>query len=95
MPINAPPPSGYAPVTLVTRDGQRIRGAKKNEDAFSIQIMDTRGRIQGYLKADLRQVIDDKVSLMPDFAPAVLSDRDLNDLVSYLTTLRAAAGSVP
>jgi mono/diheme cytochrome c family protein len=95
MPINAPPPSGYAPVTLVTRDGQRIRGAKKNEDAFSIQIMDMRGRIQGYSKADLRQVIDDSVSLMPDFGTAILSDHDLNDLVSYLSTLRAPAANLP
>ena len=39
---------GYEPVTLVTRDGERIRGVKKNEDEFSIQIMDTRERLQGY-----------------------------------------------
>jgi putative heme-binding domain-containing protein len=45
---------GYQPVTLVTRSGQRIRGVKKNEDAFSIQIMDTRERLQGYSKADRR-----------------------------------------
>lgn len=95
MPINAPPPSGYAPVTLVFRNGQRIRGAKKNEDAFSIQIMDTHGRIQGYLKSDLRQVIEDKVSLMPDFPPALLSDQDLNDLASYLSTLRPQGEVLP
>jgi mono/diheme cytochrome c family protein len=95
MPINAPPPSGYAPVTLVTRDGQRIRGTKKNEDAFSIQIMDTRGRLQGYLKSDLRETIDEKVSLMPDFTPALLSEHDLNDLLKYLGTLRGPTGNTP
>ena len=41
---------GYQAVTIVTRDGQRIRGVKKNEDEFSIQIMDMRERLQGYLK---------------------------------------------
>ncbi len=44
---------GYQPVTIVTKDGQRVRGARKNEDAYSIQIMDTRERLQGYVKADL------------------------------------------
>jgi cytochrome c oxidase cbb3-type subunit III len=95
MPINALPPSGYAPVTLVTRDGKRIRGTKKNEDAFSIQIMDMSGRIQGYLKADLRELIDEKTSLMPDFGPTALSEHDLNDLLSYLATLRAPVGKIP
>ena len=50
-------PPAYESVTLVTRDGQKIRGVKKNEDPFSIQIMDMRERIQGYLKSDLQQVI--------------------------------------
>jgi alcohol dehydrogenase (cytochrome c) len=44
-------------VTLVARDGQRIYGERKNEDAFSIQIADARGRLQGYLKSELREVI--------------------------------------
>ena len=51
-------PTGCRPatraVTLVTKDGQKIRGVKKNEDVFSIQVMDTRERIQGYLKSSLR-----------------------------------------
>src|SRR5688500_12702986 len=33
-------PAGYEAVTLVTKDGQKIRGVKKNEDTFFIQIMD-------------------------------------------------------
>ena len=78
----------YETVTLVTKDGQRIRGTKKNEDAFSIQIMDTRERIQGYLKPDLKDVIYEKESLMPVFGTGRLNDNDLNDLVGYLSSLR-------
>ena len=80
-------------VTLVTRSGERIRGTKKNEDVFSIQIMDLRERIQGYLKADLREVIYEKESLMPVFAQGRLSDNDLVDLVGYLTSLKGPAES--
>jgi len=79
---------GYDTVTLVTRDGQRIRGAKKNEDTFSIQIMDQRERIQGYLRADLQDVVYEKASLMPAYGQERLSDSDLNDLIGYLGTLR-------
>jgi putative heme-binding domain-containing protein len=78
----------YETVTLVTKDGQRIRGTKKNEDVFSIQVMDTRERIQGFLKSSLQDVIYEKASLMPEYGPSRLNDNDLNDLVGYLTTLR-------
>jgi len=79
---------GYETVTLVTKDGQRIRGTKKNEDVFSIQVMDQRERLQGYLKSDLKDVIYEKDSLMPVFTGERLNDRDLTDLVGYLTSLR-------
>jgi putative heme-binding domain-containing protein len=83
-------PPAYETVTLVTKDGQRIRGTKKNEDVFSIQMMDTRERIQGNLKADLKEVIYEKESLMPAFTAARLNDSDLNDLVGYLSSLRGS-----
>jgi putative heme-binding domain-containing protein len=82
--------AGYEPVTIVTRDGQRVQGARKSEDAFSIQIMDTHERLQGYLKSNVREVVRDKTSLMPDFGPDRLSAQDLDDVVAYLATFRAA-----
>jgi len=82
---------GYEPVTLVTKSGERIRGVRKNEDEFSIQIMDTRERLQGYLKSNLTEITLDKQSVMPVYPADRLSDRDLDDLVRYLTTLRGTA----
>jgi len=81
--------SGFEPVTLVTRDGQQIRGARKSEDPFSIQIMDTHERLQGYLKTDLRDVTRDTTSLMPDYGADRLNEQDLDDLLGFLATLRA------
>jgi putative heme-binding domain-containing protein len=83
-------PPTYETVTIVTKDGQRIRGTKKNEDVFSIQIMDVRERIQGYSKSELQDVQYETASLMPAFGPGRLNDSDLNDLVGYLSTLRGA-----
>jgi len=83
-------PPAFETVTVVTKDGQRIRGAKKNEDVFSIQVMDVRERIQGFVKANLQEVIYEKDSLMPAFGPGRLSESDLNDVVGYLSSLRGA-----
>jgi len=82
---------GYQPVTLVTSSGHRFHAVKKNEDAFSIQIMDTSGRIRGYRKAELEYLHDDDTSLMPDFGADRLPDPDLKNLVAFLGTLRAEA----
>jgi len=83
----AAPLAGTAPaerphvLTLVTRDGRQIRGERRNEDAFSIQIADRRGRLQGYLKANLRDILrgdaaseartDGRASAVSDAVPGV------------------------
>ena len=80
----------FETVTLVTKDGQRIRGAKKTEDVFSIQVMDARERLQGYLKSSLQEVVYEPASLMPAYPASRLNDNDLTDLIGYLSTLRSA-----
>ena len=80
--------AGFEPVTLTPQTGQPIRGVKKNEDLFSVQIMDTRERIQGYEKDKMKSVQNDTKSAMPIFGPDSLSDSDLDDLLRYLQTLR-------
>jgi len=82
-------PAGYQPVTLVTRDGRRIRAIRKSEDAFSIQIMDTGGHLRGYLKADLREVVRETTPLMPAFGLDRLSNEELADVLTFLSTSRA------
>jgi len=79
---------GYEAVTVVTHDGQRIRGVKKNEDEFSIQIVDMRERLQGYLKANLTEILTEPRTVMPAYSAEQLNDRALDDLLQYLTTLR-------
>src|SRR6185436_8743712 len=71
---------GYQAVTLTRNDGRQVRGTRKNEDAYSIQIMDTSEQLQGYRKSDLKTVVAEKKSLMQDFAAARVSNRDLADL---------------
>jgi hypothetical protein len=65
-----------------------VRGAVKSEDAFSIQIVDTEQRLQGYIKADLKTVVREEESLMPQFNRRRLSARELDDVLTYLGSLR-------
>ena len=79
---------GYEAVTVVTRDDQRIRGVKKNEDEFSIQIIGMRERLQGYLKANLTEILNEPRTVMPAYSAEQLNDRALDDLLQYLSALR-------
>jgi putative heme-binding domain-containing protein len=79
---------GYEPVTLTPQTGQPIYGVKKNEDLFSVQIMDTSERIQGYEKDKMKAVENGTRSAMPAFSSNRLNDTDLDDLLRYLQTLR-------
>lgn len=86
---------GYQAVTIVTLDGRTITGTVKNEDAFSIRIMDTHEELRGFLKSDIRSVTADAHSLMPDFDGARLDARALDDLLRFLGTLRPVPAAQP
>ena len=58
---------------------------KKNEDEFSIQIVDMRERLQGFLKANLTEILTEPRTVMPSYSAAQLNDRALDDLLRYLT----------
>jgi cytochrome c oxidase cbb3-type subunit 3 len=78
----------YQTVTVVTRDGQQITGALRNEDTFSIQLMDPDEQLRLFLKKDLRQVDHTRESLMPAFGEGMISREELWDLLAYLSSLR-------
>jgi putative heme-binding domain-containing protein len=80
--------AGFEPVTITPANGQPIHGVKKNEDLFSVQIMDSRERIQGYEKDSVKTVVDETRSAMPIYGPDRLNEHDLDDLLRYLQTLR-------
>lgn len=84
----------FAPTTLTAANGERIQGVKKNEDLFSIQVVDLGGRIQGFQKETLQELNVSMSSMMPAFSNEMLSDAGLEDLVSYLVTLRGYDAAV-
>jgi putative heme-binding domain-containing protein len=81
-------PIGFETVTVVTRDGRRIRGTRKNEDTFSVQLMTLTEELRSFLKRDVTEVAPETLSLMPAYGVERMSDDALADLVSYLRTLK-------
>jgi cytochrome c oxidase cbb3-type subunit 3 len=81
-------PLVYDTVTIVLKDGKKVIGIAKNEDTFSVQLMDTDQRLRFFLKSDVKDVIHERKSLMPAYADQVISAAELQDLLAYLEHLR-------
>jgi len=82
-------PLVYDTVTVVTADGHKMVGVARNEDTFSIQLIDTSQHLQFFLKKNLREVTHERKSLMPAYSEDMLKPAELQDLVAYLEGLRA------
>jgi cytochrome c oxidase cbb3-type subunit 3 len=80
-------PVRYQTVTVVTNDGQRITGVRKNEDSFSVQLMTQKEELRAFLKQDVRDVIHEQTSLMPAYSEKMLNNNDMQDLLAFLESL--------
>jgi mono/diheme cytochrome c family protein len=47
-----------------------------------------RERLQGYLKANLTEILNEPRTVMPAYSAEQLNDRALDDLLQYLSALR-------
>lgn len=80
-----PPQEGYIPVEVTTRTGQVIRGVAKNEDPFSIDVLDLNGKLHLFTKEELRGVVHEPESLMPHNLDKTLSPTEFQDLMAMLS----------
>src|SRR5438093_6419997 len=76
-------------VVVQTRDGREIRGLRRNEDTFSLQMMDSAEQFHLLDKKMLAEVRHEETSLMPDDYGRRLSAAEIENVVAYLKTLRA------
>jgi len=74
------------PVTVVvkTRDGKEIRGVRRNEDTFSLQMVDAAGQLHLLDKLQLASLTVENKSLMPDDFATRLTAAEIDGLVAYL-----------
>ncbi|HEV3305198.1 MAG TPA: c-type cytochrome [Candidatus Sulfotelmatobacter sp.] len=80
-------PQEYETITVVTADGKQIKGVALNEDNFSVQIMDTSEQIYLLDKDKLRSFQKSRESMMPQYNPDILSEKDLDEIVAYLISV--------
>ena len=80
-------PLVYDTVTVVTKSGETVKGVAKDEDTFSIQMMDMGQQLRVFSKKDLAEVKHERVSLMPAYSEEQLSGDQLRDVVAYLESL--------
>lgn len=72
-------------VTILTRDEELIQGRRLNEDTFTVQVIDAKGKLRSLEKADLVRF---ELAQSPTHRPTRLSEDEVADLVAYLLTLR-------
>lgn len=79
----------YLPVEAVQRPGARtVRGYRVNESTFVILVRDESGAVHSFDKSQLDQLVKRfGQSLMPSYHD-VFTDREVDDLIAYLITLR-------
>ena len=81
-------PLVYDTVTVILRNGERLTGVAKNEDTFTVQLLDTNQQLHLLQKRDLKEVLHERKSLMPAYSEKMISPAELLDLLAYLETLR-------
>ena len=88
---------GGGPAVIVARtpDGREIRGVRRNEDTFTVQMVDVDGQLHLLDKSRLASVVALTQSLhRPDYA-STLPAGDITNLVAYLRTLNGAVSATP
>jgi cytochrome c oxidase cbb3-type subunit III len=76
---------GYQSVRVTTLKGEVVSGMAKNEDGFSIQILDEKGKLHLFSKDELRGIAREKVSVMPRDIDKRLTADEFRDLVAMLS----------
>jgi cytochrome c oxidase cbb3-type subunit III len=80
----------YLMFRAVDKDGHVVEGIRVGEDSFTIVLKDSSGKFHGLWKPDLRSLEKEPgKSFMPSYRDS-LSGAQLDDVVSYLASLRGA-----
>jgi hypothetical protein len=71
---------------VITRDGQTITGALRNQDSSSLQLLGTDSALHVFNRDELREVFYDPKSLIPtDYDKRLLLPDEFQDLLAFLS----------
>lgn len=76
---------GFDGVTVTLRDGTAIKGVARNNNNYSIQVLDAKGKLHLLSKEAVRETEFRKGSLMPGDYAKRLSAAEIADVLAYLS----------
>ncbi len=77
--------SGYRRAIVTTPSGEKIQGIVRNEDNFSVQLLDEEGTFHFFHKSELKAFEYSEEPYMPSDYGKRLTPAEVDDLVSFLT----------
>jgi putative heme-binding domain-containing protein len=80
--------SGYEPILVVTKDGRFIAGVLKQEDATTVEVVDSQAEVHRIAKGEIQQKTPQKTSLMPENFREILTVEEFHDILAFLLTLQ-------
>jgi cytochrome c oxidase cbb3-type subunit 3 len=84
--ITKPSGTSRGGVAVTTRDGQNFSGVLRNEDNFSLQLQTRDGVFHLFVKSDVADVAHQAEPLMPSDYGSLLSQGEIDDLMSYMVS---------
>lgn len=87
--------SGYSSILILTNDGERLSGTKKEDTDEHFLLGLPNGDFKKILKSDVKKFKIMKKSIMPGNFAEVLSIDDFHNLMAYVQTLTGAAPAEP
>jgi len=76
---------GFEAVSVTMRDGTHLRGIAKNHDNYSIQLLDSAGKLHLVARADTGKIEISERSLMPDDFARRLTAEETRDVLAFLS----------
>jgi putative heme-binding domain-containing protein len=86
--------NGNRAATVTYRDGKTVTGRLLNHDTYSLQLIDTSGRLLSVMKDDVRRWEIPAKSAMPSYRDT-LTATERADVLSYLLTQRTPVANAP
>ena len=78
-------PFGFQPVRIRTKSGEIVDGVIKNENNFSMQVLDRQNRLHLLNREDVKDVDYGRKSLMPNDYGEKLTTGELQDVLLFLS----------
>jgi cytochrome c oxidase cbb3-type subunit III len=80
---------GTRTARVINADGTTVVGRLLNQDTYSLQLIDAKGKLWSFHKDVVRQWSVPDTSVMPSYSET-LTTQELADVVSYLATLKTS-----